>query len=67
MDQQWTATVHIFLNVPTTGSLVFLSEHISKTAMNTSISNYLQIEFSEFFLYWFYMFNLYYFVSQRLI
>ena len=38
MYQQWTATVHIFLKVPTTDSLVFLSEHISGTAMLTQTS-----------------------------
>ena len=38
MYQQWTATVHIFLNVPTTGYLVFFSEHIQKTAILTQAS-----------------------------
>ena len=30
--QQWTTTVHIFLKVPTTDSLVFFRKHISRTA-----------------------------------
>ena len=32
MYQQWTTTVHIFLKVPTTDSLVFFPKHISRTA-----------------------------------
>ena len=38
MYQQWTATVLIFLKVPTTDSLVFLSEHISRTSILTQAS-----------------------------
>ena len=37
MYQQWTATVHIFLKVPTADSLVFLSEHILRTATQASV------------------------------
>ena len=37
--QQWTATVLIFLKVQTTDHLVFFSEYISRTAIDTSISN----------------------------
>ena len=33
MYQKWTGTVHIFLKVPTTDTLVFFSEHISRTAI----------------------------------
>ena len=32
MCQQLTATVHIFLKVPTASFLVFFSKHISRTA-----------------------------------
>ena len=38
MYQQWTATVLIFLKVPTTDSLVFFSEYISRTAILTQAS-----------------------------
>ena len=31
--QQWTATAHIFLKAPTSDSLVFFSEHVSRTAI----------------------------------
>ena len=41
MYQWWTATVHIYLKVPTTDYQVFFSEHISGTAILNSISNYL--------------------------
>ena len=33
MYQQWTAAVLIFLKIPTTDSLVFFSEYISRTAI----------------------------------
>ena len=33
MLQQWTDFLHIFLKFPTTDSLVFFSEHISRTAI----------------------------------
>ena len=33
MYQQWTATVHIFLKVPTTGYLVSFSKHILRIAI----------------------------------
>ena len=33
INQQWTATATVFLKVPTTDSLVFFSEHISRTAI----------------------------------
>ena len=33
MCQQLTATLHIFLEVPTLDSLVFCSKHISRTAI----------------------------------
>ena len=59
MYQQWTATVHIFYKLPTVDSLVFFSEHFSRTAFLTQTS--------EFFLYWFYMFSFYYFIFHRLI
>ena len=36
--QEWTATVHIFLKVPTIDSQVFFSEHISKTTVFTQAS-----------------------------
>ena len=36
--QQWTATVHMFLKVPATDSLVLFSEHISRTAILTQAS-----------------------------
>ena len=32
MHQQWTTTVHIFLKVPATNSLIFFPKHISGTA-----------------------------------
>ena len=38
MYQQWTATVLIFLKVPTTDSLIFYSEYISRTAILTQAS-----------------------------
>ena len=38
MCQQWNATVLIFLKVPTTDSLVFFSEYISRTAILTQAS-----------------------------
>ena len=38
MYQQWTATATVFLKVPTTDSLVFFSEHISRTAISTQAS-----------------------------
>ena len=38
MYQQWTATATVFLKVPTTDSLVFFSEHISRTAILTQAS-----------------------------
>ena len=41
MYQWWTATVHIYLKVPTTDYQVFFSGHISRTAILSSISNYL--------------------------
>ena len=61
--QQWTATVLIFLKVPTTDSLVFFSEYISRTAILMQTS----VEFLDFLLYWCYMFNLFNFIFQRLI
>ena len=67
MYQQWTATVYIFLKVPTTDSLVFLSEHISRTAILTQAS-VITCKYSfRVFFYWFYMFSFYYFIFQRLI
>ena len=38
MYQQWTATVHIFCKLPTVDSLVFCSEHFSRTAFLTQTS-----------------------------
>ena len=38
MYQQQTATVHIFLQVLTTGSLVFFLKNISRTAILTQAS-----------------------------
>ena len=38
MYQQWTATVLMFLKVPTTDSLVFFQEYISRTAILTQAS-----------------------------
>ena len=51
MHQQWTAIVHILLKVQTTDYLVFFLEHFKNNYFDTSISNYLKIEFLEFFLY----------------
>ena len=66
MYQQWTATVHIFLKVPTTDSLVFFLEYISRTAILTQAS-VITCRIFRVFLYWFYMCSFYYFIFQRLI
>ena len=41
--------------------------YFKNSYFDTSINNYLLIEFWKFFLYWFYMFSLYNFNFQRLI
>ena len=50
MYQQSTATVLIFLKVPTTDSLVFLSEYISRTAILTQASELLASRILRFFI-----------------
>ena len=66
MYQQRTATATVFLNkVLTIDSLILFSEHISRPAILTQASYLLQS--LEFFLYWFYMFNLYNSSFQKLI
>ena len=48
-------------------SHLLFGKYFKNSYLDTSISNYLQTKFLEFFLYWFYMFNLYTFIFQRLI
>ena len=68
MYQQWTATVHIFSKVPTSDSLVFFSEQISRTSILTQASvNTCKHNFQSFTCIGFYMFSLYNFIFQRLI
>ena len=47
--------------------MVFLSKHISRTAILTQAPVITCIEFLKFFSYWFYMFNIYIFIFQKII
>ena len=63
--------IYIYNKVPTTDSLVFVLEKICRTAFlfdkNIAISCKWNTKYSEFLSDWFYMFNFYNFIFQKVI